>query len=359
MSICLQHKIAVLVLAAACAPLTAARGQEGPPPAPVQIGYALEQSMAPHTWVPGTVMSRNTAPIASEVSGQLTWVAEVGERVQAGQPVARINDQSLQLQLRNDEATIKRLEAQLKYLDQQVDRTQRLTDQQVVPTSDLEEVQSQREATQQELVQARVAHERTLYELDRTRVEAPFGGQVVSRLQQPGSYSGIGEEIVWLVDTANVEARVSAPLAVAPFLAEGMSVTVMTGDQESEGRIRQIVPVGDERSRMFELRITLDGEAWIVGSPVRVAVPNDSSRQVVAVPRDALILRQGGIHIFKVTEDSTAEKIPVETGVGYESLIEVRGPVSAGDRVIVRGGERLRPGQSVVISSGDNGSPAG
>jgi len=315
--------------------------------------------MAPHTWVPGTVMSRNTAAIASEVSGQLTWVAEVGERLQAGQAVARINDQSMQLQLKNDEATIKRLAAQLKYQDQQVERTRRLTEQQVAATSDLEEVESQREATQQELVQARVAQERTLYELDRTQVKAPFAGEVVRRLQQPGSYSGIGEEIVWLVDTGNVEARAQAPLSVAPYLSEGMSVAVKSGNHEIEGEIRQIVPVGDERSRMFELRVSLADESWIIGSPVRVAVPSDSIRSVVAVPRDALILRQGGIHVFKILEDGTAEKVTVETGVGYESLIEVRGNVGAGDKVVVRGGERLQGGQSVVISSGSDGSPAG
>jgi RND family efflux transporter MFP subunit len=351
--------VPVVAMILLCGGVPIVRAQEGPPPAPVQVGYALEQSMAPHTWIPGTVMSRSTAAIASEVSGQLIWVADVGERVEAGEAVARINDQSLQLQLKNDEATIKRLEAQLKYLDQQVERTRRLTEQQVAPANDLEEVESQREATRQELVQAEVGRERTEYELDRTRVKAPFSGEVVRRLQQPGSYSGVGEEIVWLVDTGNVEARVQAPLTVAPYLIEGMKVAVRSGDLETDGAIRQIVPVGDERSRMFELRISLSDQAWIVGSPVRVAVPNADSRRVIAVPRDALILRQGGIHLFKVLEDGTAEKIPVETGVGHESLIEVRGRVTAGDKVVVRGGERLQPGQAVVISSGSKSSSAG
>jgi len=63
--------------------------------------------------------------------------------------------------------------------------------------------------------------------------------------------------------------------------------------------------------------------------------------------------------VFKILEDGTAEKVSVETGVGCESLIEVRGRVGAGDKVVVRGSERLRPGQSVVISSGTDGSPAG
>ena len=121
-----RARISAIVVVLTCLAVPTAKSQEGPPAAPVQVGYALEQSMAPHTWVPGTVMSRSTAAIASEVSGQLTWVAGVGEHFEAGQTVARINDQSMQLELKNDEATIKRLEAQLGYLAQQVERLQRL-----------------------------------------------------------------------------------------------------------------------------------------------------------------------------------------------------------------------------------------
>ena len=331
--------------------------QEEPPPAPVHVAYALEQEMAPNLWVPGTVASRNQASIAAEVSGQLTWVAEVGDLILQGQPVARIDDQALQLRLKNDDATIKRLEAQLDYLDQQVKRLQRLTEQQVAPANDLEEAESQREAVNQQLVQAKVAKEQTRYELDRSQVKAPFTGEIVARIQQPGSYSSVGEEIVHLVDTVTVEVRTQAPLSVAPFLREGMKVQVSDRNVESEARIRRIIQVGDQRSRMFEIRLDLGEGSWIVGSPVRVALPNGASRNVIAVPRDALILRTEGTYIFKVSEEGTAEKVVVETGMGESSLIEIRGEVDSGDKVVVRGGERLRPGQAVSISTG-NGTPA-
>ena len=166
--------------------------QEGPPPAAVQVGFALEQEMSPLVWVPGTVVSRNQAAIATEIAGQLTWVAEVGDVVKKGDVIARINDQSLQLQLKNDEATIKRHEANLQYLEQQVKRLERLTEQQVAPASDLEEAVSQRETLVQEIVQAKVAVEQTSYQLSRTRVTAPFSGRVVERLQQPGGYASVG-----------------------------------------------------------------------------------------------------------------------------------------------------------------------
>jgi RND family efflux transporter MFP subunit len=354
-----RFAMTAMVLALSVAAVPASGAQEGPPPVPVQVGFALEQEMAPHTWVPGTVASRNFAAIASEVAGQLTWVAEVGDRVEQGQAVARINDQSLQLQLKNDVATIKRLEAQLEYLAQQVDRLQRLSDKKVVAANELEEARTQSQAAQQELVQAKVARERTLYELDRTRVGAPFTGEVVQRLQQPGSYSGVGEEIVHLVDTSSIEVRAQAPLSVAPYLSEGMTVTVKNPTGEVTGTIRRIIPVGDQRSRMFEVRIDVGNESWIVGTPVRVALPNDQSRRVITVPRDALILRSEGIYVFKVNGEGTAERVLVETGMGEASLIEVRGNVTGGDQVVIRGAERLQPGQSVEVSSGSHGSPAG
>jgi len=338
-----------------------ALGQEGPPPAPVHVGYALEQDMAPFIWVPGTVVSRNVAPIATQVAGQLIWVADVGDRLEKGQAVARIDDASLQLQLRNDAATIKRLEAQLNYLDQQLERLVRLTEQQVVPANDLEEAQSQHQAVEQELVQAKVARERTLYELDRTKVKAPFAGEVVRRLQQPGSYSSVGEEVVFLVDTAEVEVLAQAPLSVAPHLSEGMMVMVEAEGREVQGTLRRIISVGDQRSRMFEIRVAVDTEPSIIGTAVRVALPTDESRRVLAVPRDALILRSEGIYVYKVTDDGTAEKVTVLTGMGHDSLIEVRGDLGSGDQIVVRGGERLRPGQAVSITSGAevSGSPAG
>jgi RND family efflux transporter MFP subunit len=333
--------------------------QEGPPPAAVQVGFALEQEMSPVVWVPGTVVSRNQAAIATEIAGQLTWVAEVGDVVEKGDVVARINDQSLQLQLKNDEATIKRHEANLQYLEQQVNRLERLTEQQVAPANDLEEAVSQRETLVQEIVQAKVAQEQTRYQISRTRVTAPFPGRVVERLQQPGGYASVGGPVVRLVDTENIEVRAQAPLSVESYLQEGMSLAVKGRDQEAKGTLRAAIPVGDERSRMFEVRVALGNVPWIIGSAVRVALPSASPRPVIAVPRDALILRSDSIYLFKVTADGTAEKVAVETGIGHASLIEVKGKVSAGDQVVVRGGERLQPGQSVTIAgSGDEAQPS-
>jgi len=204
----------------------------------------------------------------------------------------------------------------------------------------------------QEIRRAEITVAQTSRRIDQTRVLAPFPGVVVDRLVQAGEFVGRGSEVVRLVDTSSREIRVQAPLSVAAYVREGLEVTVKYQQNESLSPVRRVIPVGDERSRMFEVRIAARDPAWVIGSPVRVALPNSDPRQLVAVPRDALVLRGSEIFVLRVTPDNVVEKIRVDTGIGLDSMVEVIGDVSGGDRLVTRGAERLQQGQSVVVSGG-------
>jgi multidrug efflux pump subunit AcrA (membrane-fusion protein) len=103
---------------------------------------------------------------------------------------------------------------------------------------------------------------------------------------------------------------------------------------------------------MFEVRVAANDPQWIVGSPVRVSLPNSEPRELVAIPRDALVLRGNDVFIMRVKDDNTVERVDVRTGIGLGGLVEVSGDVSDGDRVVTRGGERLQTGQAVRITGG-------
>jgi hypothetical protein len=77
-------------------------------------------------------------------------------------------------------------------------------------------------------------------------------------------------------------------------------------------------------------------------------VPTAKPRKVLAIPRDALVLRRDGTTVYRVDAEGLAQRVPVTTGIAVGPLIEVDG-IQSGDRVVIRGGERLRPGQSVTI----------
>jgi hypothetical protein len=87
-----------------------------------------------------------------------------------------------------------------------------------------------------------------------------------------------------------------------------------------------------------------------VGAAVEVGLPSAVPRAVVAVPRDALVLRGAGASVMRVNAESVAERVAVEAGITQDGLVEVHGDVNAGDLLVVRGGERLQPGQRVEWS---------
>lgn len=322
------------------------------PAAPVMVESAQRDTFSATLWVSGTVISQNDARIAAETDGRITWIADVGSRIKKGEAIARIDAQDLHLELADSEAQLESLKAQLKYRDSSLQRFKKLTASNNAAAMDLDEAQSQLDITRQEIKRAEVAIAQIKRRITQTEVLAPFPGVVAERLIQTGEFVGRGAQVARLVDTEHREIRAQAPLSVAGWIREGMQISIEHNQLESLSPVNYVIPVGDERSRMFEIRIAAHDPAWIIGSPVRIALPNSEPRELVAIPRDGLVLRGSNIFVMRVNDDNTVEKVSVETGIGLGGLVEVIGEVNQGDLIITRGGERLQPGQAVTISSG-------
>ncbi len=343
--------LAVSVLAALLVSPAAAQQQR--PPTNVVTAFASEEYLAPQLQVPGTVISRNDSRISAEISGRVDSIAEVGTIIEAGQPIAQMDRRLLELQLEENEASMRSLEASLRYQRAEVGRLRELAERNNAPASRVEEAVSNMEVAQQQLVQARVTRDRTQYNLDRTSILAPFTGRVVERLIEPGEYASTGTVVARLVDTDHIEVVAQAPVSVVGYLDGVDSLLVSIGDRlPIEAPIRAIIPVGDQVTRTFEIRVDLAGMDAIIGVPVRVAVPNDDPRQVVAVPRDALVLRAEGTFVYRVSPENTAERLQVQVGAASGDLVEVRGAVVAGDQVVIRGAEFLGPGGQTLNIEG-------
>lgn len=328
----------------------AEEAEQQAPAAPVIVETAQRDTFSATLWVSGTVISQNDARIAAETDGRITWVADVGSRIEKGGAIARIDAGDLKLDLADSEAQLGSLKSQLKFRDSSLQRFQKLAASNNAAATQLDEAQSQLDMTRQEIKRAEVAIAQIKRRIKQTEVLAPFPGIVAERLVQTGEFVGRGEEVARLVDTDHREIRAQAPLSVAGWIREGMQVSVEHDQIESLSPVSYVIPVGDERSRMFELRIAANDPAWIIGSPVRIALPNSEPRELVAIPRDGLVLRGSNIYVMRVNGDNTVEKVSIETGIGLGGFVEVIGDVSKGDLIITRGGERLEPGQAVTIT---------
>ncbi len=322
------------------------------PAAPVLVETAQRDTFSATLWVSGTVISQNDARIAAETDGRITWVADVGSRIKKGEAIARVDAIDLKLDLADSEAQLESLKSQLKFRDSSMQRLQKLAASNNAAATQLDEAQSQLDMTRQEIKRAAVAIAQIKRRIQQTQVLAPFPGIVVERLVEKGEFVARGAQVARLVDTEHREIRAQAPLSVASWIHEGMQVSVEHDQIESLSPVSYVIPVGDERSRMFEIRIAAVNPAWIIGSPVRVALPNSESRELVAIPRDGLVLRGTNIFVMVVNTDNTVEKVSVETGIGLGGFVEVIGNVEQGDLIVTRGGERLQSGQAVTITGG-------
>lgn len=323
--------------------------QQGPRAAPVEVSQAQLRTMAPVSWAAATVVSLDDAKIAAEVDGRLVSVADEGDQVEQGGILARIDDVLIKAGLDAARAEVAGAEANLTFLKRELERLQRLAKQNNAAQTQLEQTLSQRDATMNELVAAKARMLIAQEHLDRTELRAPFAGVVAQRTKRAGEWVDSGDEVLQLVDSSHLEIEASAPLALKPFLLIGQQLQIAARKQQGLATLRAVVPVADSQSRLLRLRLDIVAGEWLAGQPVKIALPTALPQEVLSVPRDALVLRRGGSHLFKIGAESTAERVQVQTGIASGEFIQVIGDLAAGDQVVVRGNERLRPGQTVQV----------
>jgi RND family efflux transporter MFP subunit len=328
--------------------------EKNAPAAVVEVGQAASARLAPARWVPGSVVSRDDAKIASAEAGRLDYVAEVGTRVKAGERIAKLDDQALRLRREEIQSDVRRADAQRALADTQLQRLEKLATSNAIAKTQIDEARATLETNAQALAHARAQLHQVEYDIQQADVKAPFTGIVTERFAQRGEYLQIGATIVHLVDTDHIEARVQAPLAMADKIRAGMEVKVKSSGTESSAKVRAVVPVGDEHARQFELRVGLDHALALVGSAVEVSLPEDAGNESLTVPRDALVQRANQTYVMRVSPQNTAEQVPVSASNASGDKIEVHGALNAGDKLVVRGAERLTPGQSVKVAGAGN-----
>lgn len=324
--------------------------QQGPPPAVVTIAVAIQTELAPLSEAPGSIVSVRDSLVAAATSGKIEWVADVGAEVEEGGLIARIDPADATFARNEAAAEARRLASRSEYLDRLHKRFVDLGEESGESEASIDQMKSDRDEARQTLARARVALERAETNLERTQVRAPFAGRIVSQSMQIGEYAAPGSAIARLVDTRHLEVTAQAPAALVRSISAGDEIALTYGAETITAPIRAIVPVGDEVSRTLEIRIALPETNWNIGSAVRVSLPTTSPKSVVAAHRDALVLRANRVSVFVVGDDMKAKRVDVELGAAEGDLIEVIGEVKAGDKLVIRGGERLRDGQTVTLS---------
>ncbi|HFE38784.1 MAG TPA: efflux RND transporter periplasmic adaptor subunit [Gammaproteobacteria bacterium] len=334
-----------------CAPVMSAK--QGFRAAPVVVVTAEQRFLAPTIQVPGTIVSRQQSELPAEVEGRLIWVAEVGSKRKAGDVVARLDQTLYELRVEENKASLERELVRLNYLEKEVVRLEALIKGDFSSKNSLDKMLLDRDIARSEVALARAKIKIDEETLKRYKVLAPFDGVVIKRSKRAGEWVRGGDTVVTLSnpDSLEIEARVSDKSI--NFLTRDDGLNIYRAGQKIPGKLTAIVRIGDAQSHLFDIKISVAKQkGWLAGQVVRVEVPIGLARKVMAVPRDALVLRRNGNAVYRITNENKAEKIHVMTGVASGEYIAVEGGIKSGDKIVVRGGERLRPGQTVKMIAG-------
>lgn len=329
-------------------------GQNRPPPVPVEVTAATKQAVERQATLTGTVFPRTRSVLASEVEGLVEKMfVEEGDFVQKGGKIAELGASLYRLQLKEAEAG--RKETEQRYLQAKADwkRSEDLVAKGFVPKKQLMDDRFNAQALLKKLNQHEAEIARLQDLLGKTRIFAPFSGDVVKKHTEVGEWLGKGGAVITLIDLSRVRVEVSVPERYVTRLEvdQPASVTADALDGETyEAEIVAILSEGDAEARTFPVKFEVENKAFKLkgGMLARVTFATGFSRKALLVPKDALVNRGEDAVVFAV-QDGTAKEVRVRVKGYHGDRAEIAGRLNDGDQVVIRGNERLRDGQPVQV----------
>ena len=215
-------------------------------------------------------------------------------------------------------------------------------------TSQLAETEAAFARTEAELNAARI-------ELGRTRIHAPYDAVVTRKHVSAGAYLRLGDPIVTLLSDRNLEIEADVPSNRLSGLAPGATMrAVFDSGEPFEVSVRALIPDENPLTRTRPVRFSAQGSQWrsvAANQTVTVRIPIGERRTIVSVHKDAVISNKGKQLVY-IVADGKANVRPVTVGEAVGTRLEVLNGLAPGDEVVVRGNERLRPGQAVTPTGG-------
>lgn len=327
---------------------------------PVSIVRATMSPVYDEIPLSGSILARRVSRISAKLEG---FVAELmvddGYEVKAGEPLLMLDNVMAKIELSRSRAQVSEAQARLKEAERQRDEATELVKKKHIPATSYEATLSEVDISAAILQGLRAELARQEETLSRHTIYAPFDGVIASKLVEVGQWVDTGTALLELVEVDVLRVDVPVPQHYFAAVTPGTEVKVRFDalpEQVFSGKVTMKIPVGDESARTFPVRIEMQNKERVIapGMSARVRFLLNRREQALVLPRDAIVKKSDGTELVWVVNDKDgvlqAMSIKVQSGKPFERMVElVKGELSAGERVIVRGNEILRPGQAVHV----------
>lgn len=332
-------------------------------PTPVRVASVEQGRFEVYAKALGTVTPLNTVNVRSRVAGELVEVLfDEGQRVKAGDLLAVIDPRPYQVALQQAEGTLQQNRALLQNAQVDLKRYRGLFADDSIAKQTLDTQQALVNQYQGTLASNQASVNEAKLNLQFTQIRAPIDGRVGLRQLDKGNLVAANDPTPLVVITQ------TQPMAISFTLPEGELPPVISrfrrGDELSaqawdrgelilfgEGVLESLDNLIDTTTGTLKMKARFDNEAELLipNQFVNVRLRVETLDDAILIPSAALQFGSRGNYAYVVGEDSKVELRVLEVGPSNGDRTVVTKGLSAGERIVMEGTDRLRDGSEVEV----------
>ncbi len=315
----------------------------------------------------GYVVAQRKAAVASKGTGRLVYLGVVeGDRVRAGQVIARIEDADVKAQLAQAQANLQVSRAELHDAQRSLARERLLADSGASSQASVDAAEARYERVKASIAAAEAAVLAAQVSLENTVIRAPFDGTVLTKnadvgeVVAPLAASAFSKSaVVTIADLGSLQVEADVAESNLEAISAGQPGEIVLDaypDERYPGVVAKIVPTADRAKATVQVKVAfrsydarvlpeMSAKVHFLPRPSRVAV---DTQPVLVVPGTAVTERNGRSVVF-VVERGRAVEVPVVVGRQVGSSVAIREGLRPGVRVVDSVSARLRGGAKVTV----------
>lgn len=287
-----------------------------------------------------TLAAERAANLVSESAGEVLKIyVEEGDRVVAGQVLARIDGERARLALAQTASVAKRL-------DHEADRANLLLDRHMIAADAAERARFERDAQ-------RASVDLAALSLSKTEIRAPYAGVITRRHVKTGQWLGANALAFEIADFSDLVADVAVPEKELAGITAGQTVAIAADafrGQAFSGKVERVGATVDGASGTANVRIDVaeEGTALRPGQFVRVGIERERIADALLLPKSAIVMDGQRAEVFTV-DAGKASRRRVSLGGEQDGWVQLLDGVADGAQVVSLGQAQLSDGDEVVI----------
>jgi RND family efflux transporter MFP subunit len=300
----------------------------------------------------GVVRARYETDLGFRVAGKIvTRVVNVGDRVQVGDVVARLDPEDLKLQVQSAEAELAAATSNLAQASSDFERYSKLKTNGWASIADYDRKKAASDEAQGRLDRARRALDLARNQLGYAELKADADGVITATLAEAGQVVAIGQAVARLAHRGEKEALVALP---ETWLAEARtskaSVRLWADrDRSFAAHLRELSPQADQATRTYAARFTIEqaDDAVAFGMTATVTLTQATDARVARLPLAAILNRGTGPSVYLVDASGALVRRPVTVASFTEDAALVTSGIGDGDKIVTLGVQKLEAGLKV------------